>query len=67
MYSARRNYGRTDEQTDRQMDNQADIIRRLVAENAALKRQLDMGQVNPFNQSHNYCILDDLSLKQTTV
>ena len=46
-----------------------EMMRRLIAENAALKKQLDQLQANQLcHQTHNYSILTDLSsLKQTTV
>ena len=62
-----------DRRTDHPDHQQPEIVKRLMAENAALKKQLEQMQSssssNHFNSQaqHNFCILNDLSLKQTTV
>ena len=44
-----------------------EAMRRLMAENRALRKQLEQLQANQISQAHNYSIFGDLSLKQTTV
>lgn len=44
-----------------------EAMKKLMAENRALRKQLEQLQANQISQAHSYSIFGDLSLKQTTV